>query len=32
MKDNLLVPALAAVAMFVFGAIFWMSPFPYKVL
>ena len=32
MKNNLLVPALAALAMFVFGAIFWMSPFPYKVL
>ncbi len=32
MKDNVLAPALAALAMFVFGAIFWMSPFPYKVI
>lgn len=32
MKTHLLAPALAALAMFVFGAIFWMSPFPYKVL
>ncbi|MCW5548429.1 MAG: hypothetical protein KIT44_05650 [Opitutaceae bacterium] len=32
MKTHLLAPALAALAMFVFGAIYWMSPFPYKVL
>jgi hypothetical protein len=32
MKIPLLAPALAALAMFVFGAAFWMSPFPYKVL
>ena len=32
MKNNLLAPALAAVAMFIFGSIFWMSPFPYKVI
>lgn len=32
MKTHVLVPALAALAMFVFGAIFWMSPFPYKAL
>lgn len=32
MKKYLLAPALAALAMFVFGALFWMSPFPYKAL
>jgi hypothetical protein len=32
MKNYVIAPALAALAMFVFGAIFWMSPFPYKVL
>jgi hypothetical protein len=32
MKKFLLTPALAALAMFVFGAIYWMSPFPYKAL
>ena len=32
MKNNLLAPALAAVAMFIFGSIFWMSLFPYKVI
>jgi len=32
MKNNLLVPPLAALAMLVFCAIFWMSPIPYKVL
>ena len=32
MKIPLLAPALAALAMFVFGAAFWMSPFPYKAL
>ncbi|MEO5958345.1 MAG: hypothetical protein ABIZ49_13835 [Opitutaceae bacterium] len=32
MKKFLLAPALAALAMFVFGAVFWMSPLPYKVL
>ncbi len=32
MKNNLLAPALAAVAMFIFGSIFWMNPLPYKVI
>jgi hypothetical protein len=32
MKKYLVGPALAALAMFVFGAVYWMSPFPYKVL
>ena len=32
MKKYVLAPALAALAMFVFGAIFWMSPLPYKAL
>lgn len=32
MKKFLLAPLLAAIAMFVFGAAFWMSPFPYKAL
>jgi hypothetical protein len=32
MKKFVLGPALAALAMFVFGAIYWMSPIPYKVL
>ncbi|MBI4623136.1 MAG: hypothetical protein HY736_07955 [Verrucomicrobia bacterium] len=32
MKKFLLAPALAALAMFVFGAIYWMSPYPYKAL
>lgn len=32
MKNYVIAPALAALAMFVFGAIYWMSPFPYKVL
>lgn len=32
MKRYVLAPTLAALAMFVFGAIFWMSPFPYQVL
>jgi hypothetical protein len=32
MKKFVLGPALAALAMFVFGAIYWMSPFPYSVL
>jgi len=32
MKNNLIAPALAALAMFVFGAIFWMSPFPSQAL
>ena len=32
MKKHLVAPALAALAMFIFGAIFWMSPFPYKAL
>jgi cbb3-type cytochrome oxidase subunit 3 len=30
MKKFVLGPALAALAMFLFGAIYWMSPFPYK--
>lgn len=30
MKKYVLAPALAALAMFVVGALFWMSPFPYK--
>jgi hypothetical protein len=32
MKKYLVGPALTALAMFVFGAIFWMSPLPYTVL
>jgi hypothetical protein len=32
MKKFVVAPALAALAMFVFGAIYWMSPFPYKAL
>jgi hypothetical protein len=32
MKKFVLGPALAALAMFLFGAIYWMSPFPYKTL
>ena len=32
MKRLVLAPALAALAMFAFGAIYWMCPFPYKVL
>ncbi len=32
MKKFLFAPALAALAMFVFGAVFWMSPLPYKAL
>jgi hypothetical protein len=32
MKKYLFGPALAALAMFAFGALYWMSPFPYKVL
>lgn len=32
MKNNVLAPALAAVAMFIFGSIFWMNPLPYKVI
>lgn len=32
MKKFLLAPLLAAVAMFVFGAIYWISPFPYQAL
>lgn len=32
MKNHVIAPALAALAMFVFGAIYWMSPFPYKFL
>lgn len=32
MKTYLLGPVIAALAMFVFGSIYWMSPFPYKVL
>lgn len=32
MKNYVLAPALAALAMFVFGAIFWMSPLPYSAL
>jgi len=32
MKKFLLAPLLAALAMFVLGAVYWMSPFPYKVL
>ena len=31
MKKFLLAPALAALAMFIFGAVYWMSPLPYKV-
>lgn len=32
MKKFVLAPALAALALFVFGALYWMSPFPYKTL
>lgn len=32
MKKYVLAPALAALAMFAFGALFWMSPLPYKTL
>ncbi len=32
MKNYVIAPALAALAMFVFGAIFWMSPLPYLAL
>ena len=32
MKKFLLGPVLAALAMFLFGAAYWMSPFPYKAL
>ena len=32
MKKYVVAPALAALAMFVFGAVFWMSPFPYQTL
>lgn len=32
MKKFLLAPALAALAMFLFGAAYWMSPLPYKAL
>ncbi len=32
MKKFLLAPALAALAMFVFGALFWTSPLPYRAL
>lgn len=32
MKKFVLAPVLAGVAMFVFGAVYWMSPFPYKAL
>lgn len=32
MKKFLFAPALAALALFVFGALYWMSPFPYKAL
>jgi hypothetical protein len=32
MKKFVLGPVLAALAMFLFGAIYWMSPFPYKTL
>lgn len=32
MKKFLLAPALAALAMFVFGAIYWMSPLPRQAL
>lgn len=32
MKKFVLAPAVAALAMFLFGAAYWISPFPYKVL
>lgn len=32
MKKFVVAPALAALAMFVFSAIYWISPFPYKTL
>lgn len=32
MKKFLLAPALAALAMFVLGAVYWMSPLPYRAL
>ncbi len=32
MKKYVIAPALAALAMFVFGAIFWMSPLPYTAI
>lgn len=32
MKKFVVAPALAALAMFVLGAAFWMSPFPYRAL
>lgn len=32
MKKFVLAPALAALAMFVFSTIYWMSPFPYQTL
>lgn len=32
MKTFVLAPLLAAVAMFVCGALYWMSPFPYRSL
>lgn len=32
MKKFVLAPALAALAMFVVSAIYWMSPFPYQTL
>ncbi len=32
MKTFVIAPALAALALFVFGAIYWMSPFPYVTL
>lgn len=32
MKKFLLAPVLSALAMFIFGALYWMSPLPYGVL
>lgn len=32
MKKFLVAPLLSALAMFVLGALYWMSPFPYKTL
>ncbi len=32
MRKFVLAPALSALAMFVLGAVFWMSPFPYRTL
>lgn len=32
MKTFFIAPALAALALFVFGAVYWMSPFPYITL